>query len=118
MSITMQFGNVSKEKVGLKNIELIESGELKGENLDYAIIDLSSHQMYVLFTREITISSGGVRGFRSVLIARTENDGTVQRGNLYASANSGVTVSVADEVLTIKPSSASYDVYYSLYSVM
>ena len=118
MSTVMQFGNVSEsdnEKIGF---ELIESGYLNGENNDQVTIDLSSHQMYILFTREITISSGAVRGFRARYIVRTENDGDVQFGNMYASSNAGITTTVSGESMTIKPSATTYDVYYALYAVM
>lgn len=114
----MQFGASEFEKNIQEGFELVELGYLGGENSDSIAIDLGQHQMYVLFTREITISSGAVRGFRARLFARTENDGAVQVGNLYASSNSGVTMSVSEETLTLSPSSSSYDVYYALYSVM
>ena len=117
MSI-MQFGASEFGKTNIGGFELIETGYLGGENEDTASFDLGQHQLYILFTREINISNGNVRGFRAILIARTENDGTVQRGNLFASANSGVNVTVDSEIVTIAPSATSYDVYYALYSVM
>ena len=118
MSVTMQFGNVEFGNNNLGGIELVDEGFLSGENLDSIVLDLSVHQIYILFTREITISSGAVRGFRARMFARTENDGTLSHGDMYASSNSGVTITKTDETVTIKPSSTSYDVYYSLYAVM
>lgn len=118
MSVNMQFGNIGQQSDETAGFELIESGFLAGSNAETVSMDLSQHQMYILFTREITISSGAVRGFRARMFARTENDGDLQAGNLYASSNAGVTMTVSDETLTIKPSSTSYDVYYSLYAVM
>lgn len=118
MSVNMQFGNASQQNNEMAGFELVESGLLAGTDTDTVSIDLSGHQLYILFTREITISSGAVRGFRARMFARTENDGDLQAGNLYASSNAGVTMTVSDETLTIKPSSTSYDVYYSLYAVM
>ena len=119
MSVSMNFGNLGNANTESGGMELIESGYLGGENRDSITINVSSHQMYILFTREITISSGAVRGFRAVLIARTESETTVSRGNLYASGNSGVTITAdTDETITLVPSSTSYDVYYALYAVV
>lgn len=115
---TMFFGhkeNVNEATIG---IELVESGYLSGRSSEEVTFNLSQHQIYVLVTREITISSGAVRGFRARLYARTENDGNLQVGNLYASSNAGVTMTVSGETLTLKPSGTAYDVYYSLYAVM
>ena len=118
-SINMQFGNVLGEASKIPGMTLIKSGYLDGATRKEEVLDLAQHMMYILFTREIAISSGNVRGFRARLLARTENDGAVSGGNMYASTNSGVTITAnADETLTIKPSSTSYDVYYSLYTVM
>lgn len=114
----MFFGNVSGETGGFNGFELIETNYLGGENADTVVLDLSQYQMYILFSREITISSGAVRGYRARLFVRTENDGTLQAGNLLASSNSGINMTVDGETLTIKPSSTSYDVYYALYAVM
>lgn len=118
MSVTMQFGNVGEKNDKLGGMELIDSGYLSGENRSPITIDLSGRQMYVLFTREIYFSNGALRGFRAVLIARTDAETEVQRGNLYASSNSGVTLSYSGETVTIRPSVTSCDVYYALYSVM
>lgn len=119
MNTVMQFGNFGYKDTGKDGITLVEDGYLGGENQDTVILDLSQHQMYILFTREIAISSGNVRGFRAHVIAKPENDGAISRGAMYSSTNSGVTLTNnSDGTLTIKPSSTSYDVYYSLYAVM
>ena len=118
MSTAMQYGTSQFGSEIFNGMELINTGYLGGANSDEVSFELGQHQMYILFTREITISSGAVRGFRARMYVRTENDGALQAGNLYASSNAGVTMTVSEETLTIKPSSASYDVYYSLYAVM
>lgn len=119
MSVMMRFGSVGETNDEFGDFELIGTGTLGGENLDTVTFDLTPRQMYILFTREITISNGVLRGYRARLLARTENNTAFQAGNLFASTNSGVTMTLsADEILTIKPSAKTYDVHYALYAVM
>lgn len=117
--VNMIFGAKREGGNGSEGIQLIQSGYLGGENSDSVTFDVIDHQMYLLFTREITISSGALRGFRAIQIARTETD-SFSRQNLAASTNAGVTITnnTSDGTITITPSSTSYDVYYALYSVM
>lgn len=116
---SMLFGNRGRANVDTGGFELVESGYLGGENSDSVTISLESHQMYLLFTREITISSGAIRGFRAIQIARAESD-SFSRQNLAASTNSGVTITnnTSDQSITLTPNAATYDVYYALYAIM
>lgn len=116
---SMLFGNRGRVNADTSGIELVESGYLSGENSDSVTISLDSHQMYLLFTREITVSSGAIRGYRAIQIARAETE-SFSRQNLAASTNAGVTITnnTTDQTITLSPNSTSYDVYYALYAVM
>lgn len=118
-NVTMKFGGRVGQAQIEEGIQYITGGFLGGENLDSITLDVIEHQMYILLTREITISSGALRGFRAIQIARTETD-SFNRQNLAASTNAGVTITnnTSDGTITLTPSSTSYDVYYVLYSVM
>lgn len=118
-NVTMKFGGKAGQTQVEEGIQYIAGGYLGGENLDSITLDVTEHQMYILFTREITISSGALRGFRAIQIARTETD-SFNGQNLASSSKTGVTITndTSEGTITLTPSSTSYDVYYALYSVM
>lgn len=116
-NVSMSFGRRNPEGSAVAGMTLIDSGYLSGENSDSVVLDVSMHQIYLLFTREITISSGAIRGFRAIEIARSEAD-SFSRQNLAASTNAGVTITNGTDTITLKSSSTSYDVYYALYAVL
>lgn len=113
----MVFGRSGRETPASSGMTMVESGYLSGENGESTVLDVSVYQIYLLFTREITISSGAIRGFRAIQIARSEA-GTFQRQNLAASTNAGVTITNGTDTITLKSNSTSYDVYYALYAVL
>ena len=113
-NVGMVFGRSGADTSGMT---MVESGYLSGENGESTVLDVSVYQIYLLFTREITISSGAIRGFRTIQIARSE-DGGFQRQYLASSANAGITITSGTDSITIKPSSTAYDVYYALYAVL
>lgn len=116
-NVNMMFGSVVPQSDTAPGMILVDSGYLGGENTDTVTLGLLQYQMYVLFTREIVISSGALRGDRAILIARSEAD-TFTRGNMYASTNAGVTITNNTDSITLKPNTTTYDVYYALYAVM
>lgn len=116
-NVGMVFGRSGAETPTSSGLTMVESGYLSGENGDSTVLDVSVYQIYLLFTREITISSGAIRGFRAIQIARSEA-GTFQRQNLAASTNAGVTITNGTDTITLKSNSTSYDVYYALYAVL
>lgn len=116
-NVGMVFGRSGKETPASSGMTMVESGYLSGENGESTVLDVSVYQIYLLFTREITISSGAIRGFRAIQIARSEA-GTFQRQNLAASTNAGVTITNGTDTITLKSNSTSYDVYYALYAVL
>ncbi|MCR5448460.1 MAG: hypothetical protein K6F23_03620 [Solobacterium sp.] len=116
-NVGMVFGRSGAETPASSGMTLVESGYLSGDIGDSKVLDVSVYQIYLLFTREITISSGAIRGFRAIQIARSE-DGGFQRQYLASSTNAGVTITNGADSITLKPSSASYDVYYALYAVL
>lgn len=117
--VNMMFGAKREGGSLSEGMQLIQSGYLGGENGDSVTLDVIDHQMFLLFTREITISSGALRGYRTIQIARTEND-SFSRQNLAASTNAGVTITnnTTSGTITLTPNATSYDVYYALYAVM
>ena len=117
-NVGMVFGGRSGADTSTSSgMTMVESGYLSGENGESTVLDVSVYQIYLLFTREITISSGAIRGFRAIQIARSE-DGGFQRQYLASSTNAGITITRGTDSITIKPSSTSYDVYYALYAVL
>lgn len=116
-NVGMVFGRSGRETPASSGMTMVESGYLSGENGESTVLDVSVYQIYLLFTREITISSGAIRGFRAIQIARSEA-GTFQRQNLAASTNAGVTITNGTDTITLKSNSTSYDVYYALYAVL
>lgn len=116
-NVGMVFGRSGRETPASSGMTMVESGYLSGENGESTVLDVSVYQIYLLFTREITISSGAIRGFRAIQIARSEA-GTFQRQNLAASNNAGVTITDGTDTITLKSNSTSYDVYYALYAVL
>lgn len=116
-NVGMVFGRSGRETPTSSGMTMVESGYLSGENGESTVLDVSVYQIYLLFTREITISSGAIRGFRAIQIARSEA-GTFQRQNLAASTNAGVTITNGTDTITLKSNSTSYDVYYALYAVL
>lgn len=116
-NVGMVFGRSGRETPASSGMTMVESGYLSGENGESTVLDVSVYQIYLLFTREITISSGAIRGFRAIQVARSE-EGTFNRQNMAASTNAGVTITNGTDSITLKPSSTSYDVYYALYAVL
>ena len=116
-NVGMVFGRSGRETPTSSGMTMVESGYLSGENGESTVLDVSVYQIYLLFTREITISSGAIRGFRAIQIARSEA-GTFQRQNLAASTNAGVTITNGTDTITLKSNSTSYDVYYALSAVL
>lgn len=101
-----------------ETMEQVDAGFLSGADGDSVVLDLSTHNLYLLMTGEVTSSSGAVRGYRTIQIFNT---GTrFARQNLAASTNTGVTITndTTNLKITLSPSSTSYDVYYALYAVM
>ena len=113
----MMFGRPKTGEATTPGMIMIDSGYISGENGEQVVLDVTVYQMYMLFTREITISSGALRGFRAIQVARSE-DGGFQRQYLASSTNAGITITSGTDSITIKPSSTSYDVYYALYAVL
>lgn len=116
-NVGMMFGRPKTGEATTPGMIMIDSGYISGENGEQVVLDVTVYQMYMLFTREITISSGAIRGFRAIQVARSET-GTFTRQNMAASSNAGVTITDGTDSITLKPSSTSYDVYYALYAVL
>lgn len=100
------------------SMEQLDAGFLNGADGDTAVLNVSTHNLYLLMTGEVTRSSGAVRGYRAIQVFNTGT--TFARQNLAASTNSGVTLTndTTNRTITVTPSSTSYDVYYALYAVL
>lgn len=120
MSVAMQFGRAPTTVQNRSGMALITEGEITDETVD--TLEFEEGGFYVLYTKESNASSGAYRGHHAIAIAAPEEAlfGTVAvaHGNMYASANSGVTITYAtDSTVTIARSSATYAVRYALYRV-
>ncbi len=100
------------------SMEQMDAGYLDGADGDTVVLNLSTHNLYLLMTGEVTRSSGAIRGFRTIQIFNTGT--TFSRQNLAASTNTGVTITndTTNLTITLTPSATSYDVYYALYAVL
>lgn len=97
-------------------IKLVETGIITGESV---MIDLKSDASYLLVTREITVSTGKIYGFRARMICTPKDFvATPSVGNLVASTNAGVTFANVNDGtkygITLIATS-TYEVSYSLY---
>ena len=120
-NVSMQFGRsggVVQNRPGLKFIKGAEMTDSTATD----VLSFSPGGLYLLFCKEWNASTSAFRGARVIYIAAPEEDifGTtaISRANVYASTNSGVTLTNNnDSTLSIKQSSATYNLRYALYRV-
>ena len=115
-----QFGSSGRTREPLRNMQLVMSEEITDATTH--TLEPEAGAMYLLFSREFNASSGNFYGERVVVFSAPEIDvyGTTDcnRGNLYASQNSGISVTYAnDSSVTFARSSATYAVRFAVYRV-
>lgn len=117
--LVMQYGatGLVQNKQGLK---LIASGEV----VDATSIELTTEagSVYLLATKEWTISSGAFRGYRLHYVVAPEEDAfgstACQYNNTIRSGNYGVNVTYnADSTITLVQSASTYGFRYALYKL-
>lgn len=117
MALAMEYGT-NKAGKGYAGLDLATSGEITDSTP--VILTFDEGGMYLLFVAEYRISNGAFRGQRVISIKAPESEvfGTtaVNRGTLYSSSDSGVTLTYNnDSTLSIAQASSAYAVRYALY---
>ena len=115
-----QFGSFGKVSNLPQNIRLVMSEEITDATTH--TITPEAGAMYLLFSKEYNVNNSNFYGERVVVFSAPEvgKFGTVEcnRGSLYASANSGISITYAnDSTVTFARSSATYAVRFAVYRV-
>ena len=117
-TLAMEYGSSGRVAKATSNV--VASGIIDDATVVDIILDVGC--IYMLFTAEYNASTGAFRGEHVWVIKSPEESqyGTTaaSRGNVFASQNSGVTVTNNnDSTISISRSSATYAVRYALYKV-
>lgn len=115
-----QFGSVGKVSNLPQNIKLVMSEEITDATTHTLTPEAGA--MYLLFSKEYNANNSNFYGERVVVISAPEPDkyGTTDcnRGVLYSSQNSGISITYAnDSTVTFARSSATYAVRFAVYRV-
>ena len=117
-TLAMEYGSPGRVSKATSNI--VASGIIDDASVIDIILDVGC--MYLLQTAEYNASTGAFRGEHLWIIKSPEESqyGTTaaSRGNVFASTNSGVTVTNNnDSTISISRSSATYAVRYALMKI-
>lgn len=117
-TLAMEYGSSGRVSKATSNI--VASGIIDDASVIDIILDVGC--MYLLQTAEYNASTGAFRGEHLWIIKSPEESqyGTTaaSRGNVFASTNSGVTVTNNnDSTISISRSSATYAVRYALMKI-
>ena len=117
-TLAMEYG--SSGRVSKPSSNIVASGIIDDATVVDLILDVGC--IYMLFTAEYNASTGAFRGEHIWVIKSPEESqyGTTaaSRGNVFASTNSGVTVTNNnDSTISISRSSATYAVRYALMKI-
>ena len=117
-TLAMEYGSSGRVSKATSNI--VASGIIDDATVVDIILDVGC--IYMLFTAEYNASTGAFRGEHVWVIKSPEESqyGTTaaSRGSVFASQNSGVTVTNNnDSTISISRSSATYAVRYALMKI-
>ena len=106
-----QVNNTASAKIASGTLTYVDGSEDESMTINF-----EPDATYLLFTSEKTISSGAQFGSRVILISTPSEDLfstiAVSHPPIYASTNSGVTLTYDDDsTLTIAPTSGHYVIY-------